>query len=119
VIALNEQHLKRLLCDYVRYYHQDRAHLGLGKGTPNNRSRATASGPILVTDDSAGCTIVTIAPLENQEAGFVLRPETLVLIYIHTDRVKRVGAEVLSTIVGFRAAFPLSAMRNSHRFRSG
>src|SRR5262249_16202738 len=49
VIALNEQHLKRLLSAYARYYHEDRTHLGLGKGTPNNRSRASASGPILVT----------------------------------------------------------------------
>jgi len=38
VIALNEQHLKRLLSEYVRYYHEDRTHLGLGKGTPKNRS---------------------------------------------------------------------------------
>jgi len=29
VIALNELHLKRLLSDYVRYYHEDRTHLGL------------------------------------------------------------------------------------------
>jgi transposase InsO family protein len=54
VIALNEQHLKRLLSDYVRYYHEDRTQLGLGKGTPNNRSRATASGPILVTQRLGG-----------------------------------------------------------------
>jgi len=50
VITLNEQHLKRLLSNYVSYYHEDPTHLGLGKGTPNNRSRATASGPILVTE---------------------------------------------------------------------
>lgn len=54
VIALNEQHLKRLLSDYVRYHHEDRTHLGLAKGTPNNRSRATASGPILVTERLGG-----------------------------------------------------------------
>ena len=54
VIALNEQHLKRLLSDYVRYYHEDRTHLGLGKATPNNRSRAAASGPILVTERLGG-----------------------------------------------------------------
>jgi putative transposase len=35
MIAMNERHLKRLLSDYVRYYHDDRTHLGLGKGTPN------------------------------------------------------------------------------------
>jgi hypothetical protein len=31
VIALNERHLKRLLSEYVLYYHEDRTHLGLGK----------------------------------------------------------------------------------------
>lgn len=37
VIAVNERHLKRLLSEYVRYYHEDRTHLGLGKRTPGNR----------------------------------------------------------------------------------
>jgi putative transposase len=37
VIALNERHLMRLLSDYVRYYHEDRTHLGLGKQTPAGR----------------------------------------------------------------------------------
>jgi transposase InsO family protein len=37
VIVLNEHHLKRLLNDYIRYYHEDRTHLGLGKETPANR----------------------------------------------------------------------------------
>jgi transposase InsO family protein len=36
VISVNERHLKRLLFDYVRYHHEDRTHLGLGKGTPAN-----------------------------------------------------------------------------------
>jgi hypothetical protein len=31
---VNERHLKRLLSEYVGYYHEDRTHLGLGKGTP-------------------------------------------------------------------------------------
>jgi putative transposase len=47
IIAVNECHLKRLLADYVRYYHDDRTHLGLGKGTPNCRTRSTASGRVL------------------------------------------------------------------------
>jgi transposase InsO family protein len=33
VIVLNERHLRRLLKDYLRYYHEDRTHLGLGKDT--------------------------------------------------------------------------------------
>jgi hypothetical protein len=47
VIALNEAHLKRLLADYVRYYHEDRTHLGLEKGTPGGRIRSIASGRVL------------------------------------------------------------------------
>jgi putative transposase len=38
VIALNEQHLRRLIRDYVNYYHDDRIHDSLGKDTPNRRS---------------------------------------------------------------------------------
>ncbi len=37
VIALNEQHLRRLIRDYVSYYHQDRTHDSLEKDTPNRR----------------------------------------------------------------------------------
>jgi putative transposase len=37
VIALNEEHLRRLIRDYVRYYHQDRIHDCLEKDTPNQR----------------------------------------------------------------------------------
>jgi putative transposase len=47
VIALNERHLKRLLSDYVRYYHEDRAQLGLEQQTPGGRIRSVASGRIL------------------------------------------------------------------------
>jgi putative transposase len=37
VIILNQQHLRRLLKEYVRYYDEDRTHLGLGKNTPGDR----------------------------------------------------------------------------------
>jgi hypothetical protein len=37
VIVLNERHLKRLMTDYIRYYHEDRTHLGLAKQTPSER----------------------------------------------------------------------------------
>jgi putative transposase len=46
VIALNESHLKRLLSDYVRYYHQDRTHLGLSKETPTGRARSVGIGRV-------------------------------------------------------------------------
>jgi transposase InsO family protein len=37
VIALNEEHLRRLIRDYVTYHHQDRIHDSLTKDTPNRR----------------------------------------------------------------------------------
>jgi hypothetical protein len=54
VIAVNERHLKRLLSEYVRYYHEDRTHLGLRKGTPEYRIRSTASGHVLSQDRLGG-----------------------------------------------------------------
>lgn len=47
IIAVNEGHLKRLLSEYVHYYHEDRTHLGLGKGTPNYRIRSISWGRVL------------------------------------------------------------------------
>jgi transposase InsO family protein len=40
VIVLNERHLKRLMNEYIRYYHEDRTHLALEKGTPGSRVAA-------------------------------------------------------------------------------
>ena len=37
VIPLNERHLIRLSLEYVRYYHDDRTHIGLNKETPAAR----------------------------------------------------------------------------------
>lgn len=47
VIPLNEAHLKRLLSEYVHYYHQDRTHLGLGKQTPGNRRCSLGRGRVI------------------------------------------------------------------------
>ena len=47
VIGLNERHLKRLLSEYVRYYHEDRTHLGLNKGTPAGRVRSMNQGALV------------------------------------------------------------------------
>ena len=38
VIILNERHLKRLMAEYIHYYHHDRTHLGLAKDTPVSRA---------------------------------------------------------------------------------
>jgi putative transposase len=37
VIVLNRRHLRRLLNEYVRYYHGDRTHLERGKDTSSGR----------------------------------------------------------------------------------
>src|SRR5205807_1342126 len=37
VIAFDERHLRRLVRDYVSYYHNDRIHDSLAKDTPNRR----------------------------------------------------------------------------------
>ena len=47
IIAVDERHLKRRLCEYIRYYHEDRTHLGLGKGTPDGRTRTVTAGYVL------------------------------------------------------------------------
>jgi hypothetical protein len=51
VIVLNERHLKRLMSEYVRYYHGDRTYPGLAKETPTDREVAhrTAAGRRIVT----------------------------------------------------------------------
>jgi transposase InsO family protein len=51
VIVLNEQHLKRLMCEYVGYYHEDRTHLGLQKQTPASRAAAKST--------DAACRVVS------------------------------------------------------------
>jgi hypothetical protein len=44
VVAFNERHLKRLISEYVSYYHDDRTHLGLQKGTPGQRKTCARDG---------------------------------------------------------------------------
>ena len=53
IIALNEQHLRRLIRDYVNYYHQDRTHDSLEKDTPDRRP---------VEQKPAGAATVTSIP---------------------------------------------------------
>jgi hypothetical protein len=62
VIVLNERHLKQLMSEYIRYYHEDRTHLGLAKDTPAGRPITVAPGHgknIQSFPRSADCTIVT------------------------------------------------------------
>jgi putative transposase len=55
VIVLNGRHLKRLMSEYVRYYHEDRTHLGLNKETPEGREP--------VEQVNASCKVVSVPRL--------------------------------------------------------
>ncbi len=46
VIVLNNQHLKRLMNEYIRYYHEDRTHLALAKETPAGRAAEGNPGTV-------------------------------------------------------------------------
>ena len=55
VIVLNERHLKRLVSEYVRYYHDDRTHLSLAKETPAGREAGK--------DSNTSCKVVSMPRL--------------------------------------------------------
>ena len=38
IIVLSEEHLRRLLREYVKYYNNDRCHLSLERNTPKGRA---------------------------------------------------------------------------------
>jgi hypothetical protein len=68
VIALNEGHLKRLLNDYVHYYHEDRTHLGWVK---IRQIAGFGQQDAIMSDHyhgSAGCITGTIAPRRFDES---------------------------------------------------
>lgn len=44
MIVLGERHLRRILRQYLEYYHESRTHLGLDKDAPEPRERETADG---------------------------------------------------------------------------
>jgi hypothetical protein len=50
VIVVNERHLKRLLNEYLSYYHRDRMHLAWDKQTPTGRVPTKSGG--------AGCSMI-------------------------------------------------------------
>lgn len=56
VIALNEPHLRRLIRDYVNYYHDDRVHDSLEKDTPSRRSveQRPAANPTVISNARLG-----------------------------------------------------------------
>jgi transposase InsO family protein len=57
VIVVNGRHLKRLMNEYICYYHEDRTHLGLGKETPAGRKAEAKPAP--------DCLVVSIPRLDG------------------------------------------------------
>jgi putative transposase len=55
VIVVSGRHLKWLMNEYIRYYHEDRTHLALKKKTPAGRPAAKRS--------DARCSVVSIPRL--------------------------------------------------------
>jgi putative transposase len=55
VIVLNERHLKRLLTEYVSYYHQFRTHLSLDRDGPHPRAvEPPESGQVMALPEAGG-----------------------------------------------------------------
>jgi putative transposase len=52
VIALNESHLRRMIRDYVTFYHNDRIHDSLDKDTPGRRPVELRPSPIATVTSS-------------------------------------------------------------------
>ena len=58
-VVFNEDHLHRLLSEYIRYYHEDRCHLALEKDTPHGRPvtpRPSPSASVVSLPRVAGFT---------------------------------------------------------------
>ena len=73
IIALNERYLKRLLADYIRYYHEDRTHLGLRKQTPGGRVGSATRVALFLTRGSVACFTATIKPRKRPSLKADLR----------------------------------------------
>ena len=63
---LNEDHLRRLLRDFLDYYHNDRTHLSLGKDPPVGRSVCAASSPSATVTSPASAAFTTATSGERR-----------------------------------------------------
>jgi transposase InsO family protein len=54
VVVMNERHLKRVLRDYLRYYHGRRTHQSLGMDAPNGRLVQGATSGLVVAFPELG-----------------------------------------------------------------
>jgi hypothetical protein len=109
VIALNEQHQRRLIRDYVSYYHQDRIHDSLEKDTPHRRpveQKPCANATLISIRIWAVCTIATTGAKRHKASP-----------HPYTEKVPlgRVLAQRVLTSVVFRTVSVVLCEDLSHR----
>ena len=93
VIALNEQHLRRLVRDYVSYHHQDRIHDALDKDTPNRRlvERKPTSDAVVISYEAAQPLPAIAFAGSDGEPNRCVYP-LFFLIYVHRVCFKRAAS---------------------------
>ena len=70
VIPLNEEHLRRLVREYISYFHEDRIHDSLGKDTPNRRAIQNKLCPeATILSVPAWAVFIISTPGEKQRSG--------------------------------------------------
>ena len=69
VIVLNERHLRRLMSEYVRYYHEDRTHLALEKKTP--------AGRVSAENLDASCRVLSVPKLGGSITAMIWPPNSV------------------------------------------
>jgi hypothetical protein len=98
--------LKRLLWEYVRYHHEDRTHLGLGRGTPNGRIRSVFRVRSFLRSDCEASTTATIElPSPDQHSA---HPYICVL-HEHMVSCPTKSACSVEAMITFRPALPRNA----------
>ena len=67
VIVLNARHLRRLMSEYVRYYHEDRTHLALAKGTPGDVKQQEAPMDFVRSNQPQGSAVGIVVTISQPE----------------------------------------------------
>ena len=79
VVILNQHYLIQLVHSYIRYYHEDRCHLGLARDTPDGRpvtSRPSPHVKVVALPRVGGCTTATCGAT-RRDATATLRDRAL------------------------------------------
>ena len=108
LILLNERHLKRLMNDYVRYYHDDWTHLALAKGTPTCREAANDLG--------AGSKFIAMPRLGGLHYRYDLAACGRI---VHGDSAIHDSPRLHCALRSPNASFPVENHFQNHRFIRG